>query len=183
MLSCVLRPQWIIACQAFLPVGFPRQEYWSGMPFPPSSNLLYPGIEPASLASPALAGGFFTTSATWEAPSITVYICAYCYPLVKFHLLNRLLFPLNCLCSFVENQLPIYVWVYFWNFNFVPLIYIPTFIPLPQCLDYYRFMSFEIRKCLSANIFLLFTVAFCRLKWKWKWSRSVMSDSLRPRGL
>ena len=81
MLSCVLRPQWIIACQAFLPVGFPRQEYWSGMPFPPSSNLLYPGIEPASLASPALAGGFFTTSATWEAPSITVY-GAYGYLLV-----------------------------------------------------------------------------------------------------
>ena len=164
MLSCVLRPQWTIACQAFLPVGFPRQEYWSWMPFPPSRNLLYPGIESASLASPALARGFFTTSATWEAPSITVYICAYCYPLVKFHLLNRLLFPLKCLCSFVENQLPMYVWVYFWNFNFVPLIYIPTFIPLPQCLGYYRFMSFEIRKCLSANIFLLFTVAFCRLK-------------------
>ena len=152
-----------LACQAFLPMGFPRQEYWSGMPFLPSENLLYPGIKPASLAFPALAGGFFTTSATWEAPSITVYICAYGYPIVQFHSLNRLLFPLNCLCSFVENQLPIYVWVYFWNVNFVPLIYILTFIPLPQCLDYYRFMSFEIRKCLSSNIFLLFKVAFCRL--------------------
>ena len=35
---------------------------------PPSGNLPDPGIEPASLASPALAGGFFTTSTTWEAP-------------------------------------------------------------------------------------------------------------------
>ena len=121
-----------LACQAFLPMGFPRQEYWSGMPFLPSENLLYPGIKPASLAFPALAGGFFTTSANWEAPLITVYICAYGYPIVQFHSLNRLLFPLNCLCSFVENQLPIYVWVYFWNVNFVPLIYILTFIPLPQ---------------------------------------------------
>ena len=38
-----------------------RQEYWSGLPFPPPGDLPDPGIEPASLASPALAGGFFTT--------------------------------------------------------------------------------------------------------------------------
>ena len=49
-------------------MGFSRQEYWSGLPCPPSGNLPNPGIEPASLASPALAGRFFTTSATWEAP-------------------------------------------------------------------------------------------------------------------
>ena len=40
---------------------FPRQEYWSGLPFPPPGDLPDPGIEPASLMSPALAGGFFTT--------------------------------------------------------------------------------------------------------------------------
>jgi len=38
-----------------------RQEYWSGLPFPPPGDLLNPDIEPTSLASPALAGGFFTT--------------------------------------------------------------------------------------------------------------------------
>ena len=43
-----------------------RQEYPSGLPFPASRNLPQPGIEPTSL-SPALAGRFFTTSATWEA--------------------------------------------------------------------------------------------------------------------
>ena len=44
-----------------------RQEYWSEMPFPTPGDLPDPGIEPASLSSPALAGGFFTTSTTWEA--------------------------------------------------------------------------------------------------------------------
>ena len=42
---------------------FSRQEYWNGVPFPPPGDLPYPGIEPAS---PALADGFFTTSATWK---------------------------------------------------------------------------------------------------------------------
>ena len=41
---------------------FSRQEYWSGLPFPTSGGLLNSGIEPSSLASPALAGGFFTTA-------------------------------------------------------------------------------------------------------------------------
>ena len=44
-------------------MGFPRQEYWSGLPFPPPGDLPHPGIEPVSLGSPALAGGFLTTSA------------------------------------------------------------------------------------------------------------------------
>ena len=48
-------------------MGFSRQEYWSGLPFPSPGNLPDPGIEPMSLKSAALAGRFFTTSATWEA--------------------------------------------------------------------------------------------------------------------
>ena len=48
-------------------MGFSRQEYWSGLPCPPPGDLPNPGIEPASLMSPELAGGFFTSSATWEA--------------------------------------------------------------------------------------------------------------------
>ena len=47
--------------------GFSRQEYWSGLPFPPSGDLPDSEIKPVSLTSPALAGGFFTTSAAWEA--------------------------------------------------------------------------------------------------------------------
>ena len=53
--------------QAPLSMGFPRQEYWSGLSFPPPGDLPDPGMEPASLTSPALAGGFLTASATWEA--------------------------------------------------------------------------------------------------------------------
>ena len=46
---------------------FSRQEYWSGLPCPPTGDLPNPGIESVSLMSPALADGFFTTSDTWEA--------------------------------------------------------------------------------------------------------------------
>ena len=47
-------------------IGFPRQEYWSGLPFPSPGDRPDPEMEPVSLMSPALAGGFFTTSATRE---------------------------------------------------------------------------------------------------------------------
>ena len=50
---------WVVACQAPLSMGFSRQEYWSGLPYPPQRDLLDPGIEPPSLTSPALAGGSF----------------------------------------------------------------------------------------------------------------------------
>ena len=43
-----------------------QEEYWGRLTFPPPGELPDPGIEPASLTSPALAAGFFTTSATWE---------------------------------------------------------------------------------------------------------------------
>ena len=42
-------------------MGFSRQEYWSGLPFPPLGNLPDPGIKPESPVAPALAGGFFIT--------------------------------------------------------------------------------------------------------------------------
>ena len=51
-----------VACQAPLSLKFSRQEHWSGLPFPSSGDLPDSGIEPMSLASPALAGGFFTTA-------------------------------------------------------------------------------------------------------------------------
>ena len=49
----------IVAYQAPLSMEFSRQEYWSGWPFPIQGDLPNPGNEPVSLASPALAGGFF----------------------------------------------------------------------------------------------------------------------------
>ena len=56
---------WTIACQAPLSVGFFRQEYWNGLACPSPGGLPDPGIEPKSLMSPAVAGSFFTTRATW----------------------------------------------------------------------------------------------------------------------
>ena len=53
---------WTVANQAPLSMGFPRQEYWSGSPFPTSRDLPDPEMEPTSLSTPGLAGGFFTTA-------------------------------------------------------------------------------------------------------------------------
>ena len=62
---CVFVTPWAVAHQALLPMGFSSQEYWSGLPCPPPGDLPHPEIEPKSLA---VAGGFFTTSTTWETP-------------------------------------------------------------------------------------------------------------------
>ena len=62
---------WTVACQAPLSMEFYRQEYWSGLPLPTPEDLPDPGIEPSS----ALVSRFFTTSATWEAPSVS-YRCS-----------------------------------------------------------------------------------------------------------
>ena len=61
MLSCVqlFVAPWTLASQAPLSTGFSRQEYWSGLPFPPPGDLLDPGIEPVSSVSTALQADFF----------------------------------------------------------------------------------------------------------------------------
>ena len=71
---CLFVTPWTVARQAPLSMGFPRQEYWSGLPCPPPGELPNPWIELLSLMSPALAGGFLTTSTTWEA-----YVYLYIY--------------------------------------------------------------------------------------------------------
>ena len=71
---------WTVALQAPLSTGFPRQEYWSGLPFPPLVDLPNLGIKLTSLASPALAGEFFTTAHTGSSPNIV------------FHLVGRIVF-------------------------------------------------------------------------------------------
>ena len=52
---------WTVAYQAPPSMGFSRQEYWSGVLFPPPGDLPHPGIKPMSPVAPALAGGVFTT--------------------------------------------------------------------------------------------------------------------------
>ena len=66
LLSCVqlFATPWTVACQALLSMEFSRQKYWCGLPVPPPGDLPNTGVEPTSLASPALAGRFFTSSTT-----------------------------------------------------------------------------------------------------------------------
>ena len=59
VVSYSLQPPWTAVHKAPLSMGFPRQEYWSGLPFPSPGDLPDQGIEPES---PALAGEFFTTA-------------------------------------------------------------------------------------------------------------------------
>ena len=79
----------MVACQAPLSMGSSRQEYESGLPCPPPGDLPDPGIKPASLMSPTLAGRFFTTRTTQEAPQT-----------FKDHTLHQTLSDLNWFCLY-----------------------------------------------------------------------------------
>ena len=69
---------WTVGHQDLLSMGFSRQENWSGLPFPPPGDLPDTEIEFTSPAYPVLAGGFFTTSATWEAWHNVLKVHSYC---------------------------------------------------------------------------------------------------------
>ena len=75
--SCVwlFATLWTVACQVPLSMGFSGQEYWSGLPCPSPGDLPDPGMEPTSLGSPALAGGFFTTNTTYDYESEVAQSC------------------------------------------------------------------------------------------------------------
>ena len=71
VVSNSLHPHGLEPVRLLLSMEFSRQEYWSGLPFPPPGDLPNPAMEHGSLASPALVGRFFTASAIWEVPSIS----------------------------------------------------------------------------------------------------------------
>ena len=78
--SCVqlFATLWAVAHQAPLSMGFSRQEYWSGLSCPPPEDLADPGIKPACLIFPVVAGGFFTN----------IYIYIYIYIYLVTHYIN-----------------------------------------------------------------------------------------------
>ena len=76
VVSSSFKTPWTVACQAPLFTGFSRQEYWRGLPSPPPTP--DPRIELISFAYLALAGGLFTTSATWGAPRLP-WLWVYAY--------------------------------------------------------------------------------------------------------
>ena len=69
-------------------MGFSRQEYLSGLPCPPPGDLFNRGIKSTSLISSALAGGFFTTRATWEGP-IFVWVPVFSFLKLEVELLGN----------------------------------------------------------------------------------------------
>ena len=113
--SCVwlLTTLWTVAHQPPLSMGFSRQEYWSGLPYPPPGDLPDPEIEPVSLMSPALAGRFFTTSISWEAgqrhtfyffKKLTFEYMYDCFSDLQFYLLFYFpLFALIIFCCLKKN--------------------------------------------------------------------------------
>ena len=94
---CLCVSLWTVARQAPLSMGFSRQEYWNGLPCPSPGDLPNPGIEPAFLMSPALAGRFLTTSATWEALWASALISNHAHPVYISHLVSTVL-------SMIGNQ-------------------------------------------------------------------------------
>ena len=108
---------WTVALQALLSMGFPRQKYWSGLPFPPSGDLPEPGIEPES---PALAGRFFTT----EPPGKPAYLYTLFFfwsvdifqsifkNFHKFCFAFLLQIVFNSMKYFSEQKVNIYIYIY-----------------------------------------------------------------------
>ena len=136
---------WTIARQAPLSMEFSRQEYWSRLSFPTPGDLPYPGTEPESLASPALAGEFFTTvvvqllsrvwlfKASWIAacqascPSLSPGICSNSCRLSLVKLSNHLILccPLLLLPSIFpsirgfSSELVLHIrWPKYWSSSF-----------------------------------------------------------------
>ena len=95
------------ACQAPLSRGLSWQEYWSGLPFPPSRDLPVPGVEPVSLASPALAGGFFTRcyqgSPVFHVSSFKWWILLLCYFQLVLNTFGPLHFHVNFTIGFLVS--------------------------------------------------------------------------------
>ena len=90
---------WIVVHQAPLSMGFPRQEYWSRLPFPSPGDLPNPGTGPAFPVSPILAGEFFTTEPSRKPPG-------YLWLSVKSRVPETSYFqvcPLNAYSGMIEN--------------------------------------------------------------------------------
>ena len=98
---------WTVACQAPLSTGFPRQEYWNGLPFPSPGDLSDPGLEPAS---PALAGDSLPLSHL-GSPLIQLVSVIAAFVFLRNYVLAHALVPLHLLlsvlCSFTISFKPL----------------------------------------------------------------------------
>ena len=123
---CLFATLWTVACQAPLSM-VSRQKYWSGLPCPSPGNLPNPGIKPTSLLSPALASRFFTTSTTWDSPSLSPRVCSNLCPLSQWCYLTisssatGFSFAYKSFPSVrvFSNESALHIrWTKYWSFNF-----------------------------------------------------------------
>ena len=113
-----------------LSMGFSRQENWSGSPSPPPGDLPNSGIKPASFMSPALAGGYFTTSATWEARWATIKLLCY-FAFKSFKKNYGSILDLQCCISIKHTE----KWITY------AFEYIHHFLRFYSHIDHYRALN------------------------------------------
>ena len=86
-LVCLFATLWTKTHRDLLSMRFSRQEYWSGLLYPPPGDLPKPEVQSASFTTPELAGKFLITRATWEVPvcvCVCVCVCIYIYIYIQF---------------------------------------------------------------------------------------------------
>ena len=138
---------WTVSCQAPLSMGFSRREYWSGVPCPLPGHLPDPGMEAASLRSPALRGRLLATSATQGAHETYKYIHI-------LHTIRIVLYIVFCFfhCMYIRVYTTVifHVIKYFWN----------QFLKAAQwciCLMH----IFEPTACGTSALFQFFILQIC----------------------
>ena len=101
---------WTIAHQASQSMEFSRQDYWSGLPCPPSGDFLDLGIKLVPLGSSVLADGFFNTRVSWEALSIYTqeYIYIYTYTCIYIYM-NISIYRYTNIYEYISETLKLHV--------------------------------------------------------------------------
>ena len=99
VVSNSLQPYGLWPIRLLCSWGFSSQEYWNGLPCPPSRDRPNPGIEPMS---PELAAEFFTTTATWEAPKWLRNLSKFTVKMAELELKNYV-----CLTPFTLSKISI----------------------------------------------------------------------------
>ena len=109
---------WTVAGQVPLAMGFSRQEYWNGLPFPPPVDLPDPGIKPRYPVSPALTDRFFITLPSGK-PTIAL-LCSIAQDW-KSKTANFVLFPQDCFGNSGFGFLLLF-WQFHINFRIIKVL-------------------------------------------------------------
>ena len=136
-------------------MGFSRQEYWSALPYPPT-DLPDPGIEPLSLTSSALAGGFLITGSSWDAlfppPIVAVQslsrVRLFVTPWTAAHQVS-----LSFTISWILLKLMSIEWVMLSNHLIlcVPLLFLPSIFPSIRVFSHKSVLHIRCPKYWSFN--------------------------------